>query len=715
MSENKARELNARLYIEGRSVPFQGISTTHTVGQPGVATIQVPPLPEIRRIKPRTMVHVFIKDFTAPKGTKPWVLLFEGEIYGYSQGKSTRGRSFNIYAMDFTNYWDNARQFYMNLRTSFGEPIAALKSVQTTALVNEQGARTTTIRGTVKSYLAKLLNDAIAGSTTQDAFLEGIVSIIKKVEEVNAFFRYNQARYRINDRILFRSSQNLAELFDFINKDNFWEAITGQGNGGFRTVRQIINKLMGMIFHDFVSIPAPSKVTKVGISSGIGDGDKQVIGSFIFKPDTFMLPPPKCNVIYPDLYGSIQFNRNFFHEVTRFKVAPIQSTAEQQQNFFGTTGKTYYTPTGFNKFRNGTENPTNNSFVTGPQFEPEVNQGFVNDEIADSEVTTSAQDFNYMSREEILKGIFPDFGTPIPSAQILMSITKEEQQDKFFQQATDYLFFKKRLASRSAQANGPLNLAPVPGFPCLFLDDSTAEQNVVGVLQSISHNVDTQSGASTSYTVAFARDVDEEDLWDNAEVNEPPIPTWYDEAVFGKYRDLQESDYINLPESQRDKVRRFRKVTGFENTTIASYYEGFFGKSEANQYLGSQPIISNKFPNIYAATLAILESYRTAKRKKEEKEFVRVQTRRDYVLLDENFRFLGADIKPSQKRVNFLDKQDIIFTGEVFDGGYVDKATKETSKDEELRNAFGPEAAKKRREPIDAYRKRLFKERGFRG
>lgn len=707
----KARELSALLFLEGRSIPFQGANCTFRKGQPGVATIQVPPLPEIRKVKPRTMAHVFVKDHMSPPGTKPWVLMFEGEIYGYSQGKSASNRNFNLYAMDFTNYWDNAKQFYMNLRTSFGDTNQVLRASVSEQDARDQNARVENTTTSIKSYITTIISNKLQEGADRSDFLDAIIDILRKIEEVNPFFRYNQYRYRINDRIIFSSSQNLNKLFEFIEKDNFWDSLSGGGNGGFTTVRTVVNLLMNLVFHDFVSTPCPSKVDKPDFRTGIGPKNQQTIGSFLFKPDTFMMPPPKCNVLYPDMYSSFSFSRNFFHEVSRMKLKPVQTAFELINGFPVPANKTYYVPDAFNEFRTG----KNFNDSQGDQFQSEVEQGKHNEPVEGLENTTTLQDFNFLSREEILKGIFSDMGTTIPSAQILMSLVVESKQDEFFRQAANYLFYKKRLASRKVSTSGPLNLAPVPGFTCLLLDDSDAEQNVIGVIESISHSINSTGGGMTNYEISYARDVDEEDLW-SGDLSEPPVPSWYDPAIFGTRRALKEIDYINLPEAQQDKVRGFQTVTGFEDTSIANYYKAFLGNTEAGSHFGSEPIVNKKYPNMYAATLALVESYRTAKRKKEEKELVRIQTRRDFVLLDENFRFLGAEIKPSQKRINFLNIKDIIFSGDIFDGGYVDKASDaENNRDKVLKQYFGEDVVRKRRAPINAYRNRLLNERGFRG
>lgn len=41
----------------------------------------------------------------------------------------------------------------------------------------------------------------------------------------------------------------------------------------------------------------------------------------IFRPDCFFVPPPRCNVLFPDQYTQFQFQRNFLQEITRLRLA----------------------------------------------------------------------------------------------------------------------------------------------------------------------------------------------------------------------------------------------------------------------------------------------------------------------------------------------------------------------------------------------------------
>lgn len=695
------RHLDARLFLEGMSVPFNQVTIQNSEGQPSVAHINLAPLPEIKRFKPRTMVHIFTRDYTSRDDKKPWILAFEGEIYGFGYDKTSSSRSSTIMAMDVSNYWDNAKQYYMNLRTSYGDNLDVLigtKEISENKKENNEIITTTT--GAV-SYLTSIITQAL--NSGKD-LLEAVSDILKKNEEVNPFFRFNQQRYRINDKVVFKSSNLIKQLFDFTNREKMWDSISGAGSGGLTTLRDIVSMIINLVFHDFNSVVYPSKVTKK-IDDPLTNG--KTIGSFILKPQTFMMPPPKCNVIYPDQYGSMSYNRNFFHEVTRLKSNRTPLGMEQRNQKAQGILEYVYSPNAYQKFRK-TKDTTKGS----TQFSAPESQGEFGDKATDLKNTTTLQDFNFLSYEEIMKGIFSEQGTALPSSHIFSLMTSPDQRGDFFQKANDYLFFQKRLASRSFNTNGPLNFAPVMGFPILFLDDSSAEQNTIGVLSSITHVISSDGGGYTSYGVSYARDVDELDLWDES-ISEPPIPPWFDPSIFGKQREVGEKDYINLPKDVQEKVKRFSSVIGYEGTTIRDFYLGLLGDTKDGSHLGSDPIVSEKFPSVYSATLALVEEYKGAKKKGNHIDLIDINTRRDYVLLDELFTFLGAELTAKQKNVNITKDIDIVFSGTVLDGGYVDVA--ETNSADNKLKPFFKEVITKRGDPIKAYRKRLLKERGFRG
>ena len=715
MSSSRGKELKGMVLMEGMSIPFTSASCLYAEGNPGTCTIQVPPLPEIRKIKPRTMVHVFVRDTSYPGSQKPWVLMFDGEIYAYGQNRGAQNQSFSLFAMDYSNYWDSAKQYYMNLRTSLGDSLNTTASARSEQDLARDNIPTTFTSFSARAFLTNVITEKLKEDNVD--LIDALVEVLKQIEEVNPFFRYNNRRYRINDRIAFGSSNNLRELLDFTNKESLWDELAGGGPAGVLSVRQVVEKIMNIIFHDFVSVPCPSKIPYNG-ERGIGENGNSTIGNFVFKPDTFMLPPPNCNVVFPDRHQSSGFNRNFLHEVSRVKFRRALSAVENQDGIARAFNPNIYSPRGFDEFRNKDSLEEEVPYET-EQFRAEVDVGNYNEEgPEDNQIDPLIREHNYLSREELLKGIISDMGHPIPGSQVFNFVVPKEDQRKFFQASSDYLFAKKRYASRSMQSQGPLNLSPIPGFSCMFLDGSAAEQHFIGHLHSVQHTISAEQGASTMYQASFVREVDEEDLW-SGELSEPPIPPWYDEEIFGKRRAIISEDFELLSDINKEKFRGFKEVNGFEDTqmTNGDYYKKLLGRSGSGIGEGARAIVTDNFPNIYAATLDIMDRYKKAREKGESDEFINSFTRRDYVTLTENFKFLGAEIEEEEERIlNFSGKADIIFKGSIFDGGFVDlDLDKDNSYDRNFKNIFRNKITELRRRPLERYRNRLLNERGFRG
>ena len=84
------RPLGAKLFLEGKEVPFIGATITSAVNQASIAYIDIVPHKSINDIKPRTLVHLFVRDYQdpGPKCVFPYVLAWQGEVFGYNFGKT---------------------------------------------------------------------------------------------------------------------------------------------------------------------------------------------------------------------------------------------------------------------------------------------------------------------------------------------------------------------------------------------------------------------------------------------------------------------------------------------------------------------------------------------------------------------------------------------------------------------------------------------------
>ena len=233
------------------------------------------------------------------------------------------------------------------------------------------------------------------------------------------------------------------------------------------------------------------------------------LNMFLFMPDLYMVPPPKCNVLFPDHYMSVQFSRSWLTEVTRLWMFG-QTTAGSE------TSVGYFSP--------------NTSILKGPKA---------------ADAATAAQEgLSFLMRHEIFTG-------PVPAIEALGDIavfkknhagqvaaSKSNSGNKVgdptgseiagqarysaqehLQRAANYLFFAKRFEGRTITISAKFSPQVIPGLPMLVLDPpvgmsslQTGEvsvpeqrgQHYVGLVASVSHSI-SPNGAGTTITLVKCR------------------------------------------------------------------------------------------------------------------------------------------------------------------------------------------------------------------
>lgn len=222
------------------------------------------------------------------------------------------------------------------------------------------------------------------------------------------------------------------------------------------------------------------------------------LNATLFCPLIWMCPPPKCNVIFPDMYTSIDFNRHWDSEVSRLWLYGIRR--DGSQNF----SQSYFAP----------------------------NVDIVNGQLSRQDVTKAAlHATSFMLPHEKFMGIVPSIqgiGNAAELKKINKEVTKKEdnksgdflsfnKSNPALSRAAHALFFKERFQSRTAMVQGPFNPSIVCGLPALILDPvivsseaSTDETGTVkgthylGLVDTVSHTIG-QSGATTIIALSFCR------------------------------------------------------------------------------------------------------------------------------------------------------------------------------------------------------------------
>lgn len=232
--------------------------------------------------------------------------------------------------------------------------------------------------------------------------------------------------------------------------------------------------------------------------------DAQRLRTTLITPDLFFAVAPRCNVLFPDMYGQLRYGSRISKEPTR-----LHLTTNMDAALFGVEGAgdlIYYAPS-IEQLRE-----VQSRSVTTVEQENT------------SQVPVFARPFDH----ELYTGVIPSFSQVDRLAFMVAKdgadtgdLTDDGRVNDFFVRTANYQYIKQKLASRSLSASGPFNPAAVVGFPMVVIDgtavpggvdrfqspqSATADnEHYVGVLVGLSHSISQEGAASTSYQLQYAR------------------------------------------------------------------------------------------------------------------------------------------------------------------------------------------------------------------
>lgn len=620
------RRIGLKLFLEGIEVPVSGASVTFAVGQASIAYINVVPHGTINNIKPRTRVDLFALDPIS----NDYALLFSGEVFGFSGGKSSSSRKFQLNCIDFTSYWDNALTYFFNPEQSLGkggDVLAGGGQFMETAKVEKEsgGAQVTAYSHSTSSFYVRVMQKAVEEAKSKGLtpdLVDTITAIVKEITGVNDFFLSAENRIKINDYLVSASSGSVNLLLEDQQGIDWFNGVAGRYNG-YTTLRTVIQDLLGMLFHDFTPMPFSSIVDKAGVRRSAVAGKSKTIASYVIKPHMYMLPPPMCNIFFPEEYSMSDFSRNFFQEPTRLVYQPEIPMAMAQGA--GIANIHYYEPSSYKYYMEKPLGGIPDSEIGSGDIQVAKNPGmFGDDDIVDGKPRESTngkkREQQFMTNEENMKGIIMSRESQIPASSSFRSALKDIGKATYLQGITQYLFYKKRFEPRGIQISSQLKMSVVPGFPVLLVDDGDAAQNIVAYANSVTHMIDTSGGGSTQVNLSYARMVGEEEQA-SQKAGEPLIPPWFKSDIFGT-----------------------NNTDGTQSTPVAlsAYYAkmlGASGSKTVNDYTHESHIV--------LAVDKLLKEYRANKANKSSlttMNFIDKVTRRDYATMSNLFEMHGVTV-----------------------------------------------------------------------
>jgi hypothetical protein len=739
MSEGSGHRQHARLFLEGREVPFVSASITAQINQPCTAYIDLVPLQKIKFIRPKTQVHIFVRDDNT-FGDAGYYLAFEGEVVGRGYVKRVDSRSVQITAMDYTSYLDDAKAFFMNALFAASRPASTVTNGAPPPGTNAKAAAGKVIPtdSTSGSYFIQVLTSKKDKSGKID-LIAGIVEVIKRLALVNEFYRAAYERLRISDRFRAYAYSKLGSVLSGIRSDIFFQSFAG-ANGGMESIYSLLSNILGLLFHEMNSLPFPGK--------GLNEKGPASLSQYHIVPDSYTLPPPKCNVLFPSQIIGFNFNDDFRAQPTRylFRGSYVMPAKDKEGGANTMMYPTQAYPTSFSDymFRKKTVDTTEGQSLLGPSaiIKSADGRSYANvmygDKKKDKAVGGTAihpvlRDADFLTNEESIRGIVLAEDTYAPNFTALKRGSTPDSRNSFFQVLGQYMFFKKRFGARQCSADVLFNPNIALGYNALFLDDGDIGQSFVAKVQSITHVI-TNSGFSTQLGIAYGRDFDEVDML-TGKLGDPPLPPWLDSSVFGKEDSAdftQETEFLKsrglLTDEERDFRERLLKTEVGKNgkptrgpqkpysyKNLSKYYNYMLGseaitgfKESVNSTTGKKTLIA--LATTRGAVNYIVSQYKNSSNRPGGREaFVRNYTKRLFISMEEAFSYLGASTNSYGERGELIIPQEFAFfssdqkvTGNLkgrFDGtGFSDE-----------------NILLVRREIIDAYVKLLRERRNFRG
>ena len=514
-----------KLFLEGVEVPNAAwqANIACQANTHARCTLSMVPVPIARNVLPRTLVHLFWHD------REDWRAIFCGEVTGRGIEEGHDSRNIVYHCKSFSSYWDHCYRAYYD--ESQQMPTISSKNLNISVQSTDKSNTTVLVNTFLRSaFVLSPAEDTAKGSreTSTPAgrvakdIDEGILAILDKMVEINAFFRHAHNRLDLVSRNYVLNNKFTSRLLtNFVNASSF--SLDSQ-TGPLATLTDLFRVLFPMVFFQFVPLTSPAMISGRRDKLHQSTTGATIPVEMLLLPELDFAPPPWCNVIYPDQYIHFSFDEDFMAAPTRsffFEGAIVGKD---------TTYTTYSAP-----YKN-IDGETIFGGKTVIQYDSK--------ETGKPKITNS-QTSQVLFREEMLKGaVFSQ--QYIQGRDTIFGPGTEETVVAEFRQdlakITNYRHFKNRAASRSIP-NVSMRFNPylVAGLPALLL---YRYGPFLGTVGTYTHTISGKGHARTSCQLHHVRMPDLDKKWNETDMNGPPPfyyahetgeftgrPIWYDDNL----------------------------------------------------------------------------------------------------------------------------------------------------------------------------------------
>ncbi|NBS68767.1 hypothetical protein EBT31_07600 [bacterium] len=204
----------------------------------------------------------------------------------------------------------------------------------------------------------------------------------------------------------------------------------------------------------------------------------------IIRPDIWYAAPPVCNVVFPEEYRAFSFRRPLL-ECTRLQLSTYDALIASGYEY---------------------------EIQQRAYFAPVFGEGTGIDSLKEGGIGMASSPLVYP--HEVYSGIVPKLErmSDIAFLAAMSAAVSEEEQTQYAEIAAAFNFLRNRYAGRTVSVSGrflPRLVCGLPGAVVSRVPDSPLPElsptHYVGMITSVTHSVSADAGATTSFTMAYAR------------------------------------------------------------------------------------------------------------------------------------------------------------------------------------------------------------------
>lgn len=625
------------VYINGLEIPAVRIDITIGVWQPSTVNIQLIPHPLLQQIgkEDRLQVAVFYLDTHWIPEHPEFCLLGEFEINGWSYRNSPYGRVITLHGSSQLDILSQLNFFY----------ISSLDDMVTAS--GKEGANPQNQQVVKTLYPASLFLEGLTEAAKEFASGTSAASElpVDKFIKRPIDFVYNLFRSILSEVDVTSDDPTISEVgsgklpptavsspgknfyarwFKMTNFHRRWAALPlledegaegcfpivkaaqetqtlqaleqqiGQTVGNAGTAWQLLQKVLGYMLMEIVTIPAPpaaiteKKTGRVKGRTAYIPRDRftqpstevMSIPTYFVKPQCLFSIPPACNVIFPSMVTNFSFKESYMSQPTRVYLGEsfVSSVLNTSNNGSMSSLVNEALTTGFPEQVRARQK----SLLKSPQSN-DKNFLLFPEEFFKGPISTrlSAPPWMYLLSQQSKANEASGFSSPATDSinTVLgvgydpVAVDSATGLGSLFDKYAEYEYYRTRYASSSGGAQLAWNPYIVPGFPSVVFDQNVSASSVLGYVSSVTHTLQTSkagSSMSTSVNLTHIRLLTEAIVLSSADTSEgydiaPPEPIAEIGNAFQRYANVQDV-YSRMLFSGREGVKK----TYFDSSAVVT-------------------------------------------------------------------------------------------------------------------------------------------------